>query len=42
VLLNEHQDFDVYMQTSSAERRDQRVASIATLSRVGDELASDR
>lgn len=41
-LLNEHQDFDVSIQTSSAEHRAQLVASIATLSRVGDELAADR
>lgn len=40
-LLNEHQDFDVLIQTSSAEHREQLVASIATLSRVGDELAAD-
>lgn len=36
-LLNEHRDFDVYVQTSSAEHREQLVASIATLSRLGNE-----
>lgn len=36
-LLNEHRDFEVYIQTSTAEHREQLVASIATLSRVGEE-----